>query len=158
MGGGNLDDPMIGALSNWVRTIPAPPSPSWVDGAAAGRGRALFEGPAGCSACHSGPRLTNNATVNVGTGGSLPVLTDNMLTDNTMMNVGSGGPPAAQHDATSFQVPPLVGVGWRTPLLHDGCAATIADRFGKCATPAHGSTAQLSAQDVSDLSAYLESL
>jgi hypothetical protein len=52
-----------------------------------------------CNTCHSGPKLTNNLTLDLGTGGS-------------------------------FQVPPLVGVGWRTPLLYDGCAATIADRFG----------------------------
>jgi acyl-coenzyme A thioesterase PaaI-like protein len=60
--------------------------------------------------------------------------------------------------SNAFQVPPLVGVGWRTPLFHDGCAATILDRFGQCATAAHGSTAQLSKQDVADLTAYLETL
>jgi hypothetical protein len=65
------------------------------------------------------------------------------------MDVGTGG---------AFQVPPLVGVGWRTPLLHDGCAQTIADRFGRCATPGHGQIAELSSQDLSDLEMYLESL
>jgi acyl-coenzyme A thioesterase PaaI-like protein len=65
------------------------------------------------------------------------------------MDVGTGG---------NFQVPPLVGVGWRTPLLHDGCAATLADRFGACATPQHGSIGTLSQQNVSDLVAYLETL
>ncbi|MFI5042767.1 MAG: cytochrome-c peroxidase, partial [Acidimicrobiales bacterium] len=77
--------------------------------------------------CHSGPKFTNNVTVDVGTGGA-------------------------------FQVPPLVGVGWRTPLFHDGCAATIADRFGSCATARHGSIGSLSTQDISDLIAYLETL
>ena len=57
-----------------------------------------------------------------------------------------------------FQVPPLVGVGWRTPLMHDGCAAAVADRFGACSTPGHGSIASLSAGDISDLVAYLETL
>jgi cytochrome c peroxidase len=58
----------------------------------------------------------------------------------------------------SFQVPPLVGVGWRAPLMHNGCAATFADRFGKCATSGHGSLQGLSAADISDLTAYLDSL
>jgi hypothetical protein len=42
--------------------------------------------------------------------------------------------------------------------MHDGCAATIADRFGACSTSAHGSIGSLSASDISDLVAYLETL
>jgi hypothetical protein len=49
-------------------------------------------------------------------------------------------------------------VGWRLPLLHDGCAQTIADRFGACATAAHGLTSALLPQDVADLTAYLDTL
>jgi cytochrome c553 len=142
MSGAMLDASQMGALSGWVQAIPEPPAPSWVDAAAAQRGRTLFEGTARCSDCHSGPRLTNNSTMTIGTGGTQRI----------------GAVPSDVQDATAFQVPPLVGVGWRTPLLHDGCAATIADRFGKCATLGHGSTSQLSAQDISDLGAYLESL
>jgi CxxC motif-containing protein (DUF1111 family) len=55
----------------------------------------------------------------------------------------------------------LVGVSWRFPFLHDGCAQTLAERFaldGGCDNPAHGTTSQLSAQDLSDLIAYLESI
>jgi len=128
MDGLPLDPGQMGALSAWVDRIPAPPAPSWIDTNAAQRGKELFLLPAvGCTNCHSGPKLTNNQTIDVGTGGA-------------------------------FQVPPLVGVGWRTPLMHDGCAATIADRFGQCATAAHGFTGDLSAQDISDLSAFLETL
>lgn len=65
------------------------------------------------------------------------------------VDVGTGG---------AFQVPPLVGVSWRAPFLHDGCAATLADRFGSCATSAHGKTQALGTGDVADLVAYLESL
>lgn len=140
MGGAKLDPVQQGALTSWVESLPPPPAPSWVDASAVPRGQALFQGAGGCSTCHSGPKLTNNATVNVGTGTDEGVLPD-------------GGPAP-----TAFQVPPLVGVGWRTPLMHNGCAATIADRFGSCATAGHGTTAQLSAQNVSDLTAYLESL
>jgi cytochrome c553/mono/diheme cytochrome c family protein len=140
MSGAMLSDAEQMALTTWVEAIPAPPPPSWVDTSAAQRGRALFEGPAGCSACHSGSKFTNNATVDVGTGRDVGATAD------------AGAPP------TAFQVPPLVGVGWRTPLFHDGCADTMEDRFGKCSTQGHGSTAQLSSQDVKDLTAYLESL
>jgi hypothetical protein len=128
MSGGDLSTPQIGALTAWVEGIPAPRAPTWVDATAAATGRALFErSDVGCATCHSGSKFTNNATVDVGTGGS-------------------------------FQVPPLVGVGWRTPLMHDGCAATIADRFGSCSTPGHGNIASLSTGDVANLTAYLETL
>jgi cytochrome c553 len=128
MGGQMLTSDQTSALMSWVQTIPPPPAPSWVDSAAASRGKAIFEGAtAACSTCHSGPKLTNNQTMNVSTCGT-------------------------------FQVPPLVGVGWRAPLMHNGCAATFADRFGKCATSGHGSLKGLSAANLADLTAYLDSL
>jgi hypothetical protein len=128
MNGTALDRGQLDALEGWVQAIPAPPAPSWIDPASARRGQAIFRrADVGCSTCHSGPKLTDNRTVDVGTGGT-------------------------------FQVPPLVGVGWRTPLLHDGCAASIKDRFGKCGTPAHGSIGGLSKVDLLDLEFYLDSL
>jgi cytochrome c553 len=129
MSGEQLPAPQESALSAWVNALPAPPAPSWVDPGAVAAGKVIFQRKdVGCTTCHSGPKFTNNSTVDVGTGGA-------------------------------FQVPPLVGVGWRTPLLHDGCAATIADRFGRaCSTSLHGNTSSLSATDVTNLSAYLETL
>jgi CxxC motif-containing protein (DUF1111 family) len=128
MAGAPLAQDQEAAMQGWVSSIPAPPAPSWIDAASALRGQGIFKsGVAQCSSCHSGPKFTDNKTVNVGTGGL-------------------------------FQVPPLVGVGWRTPLLHDGCAQTIADRFGGCQTTGHGQIAELSTQDLSDLEMYLESL
>ncbi|HLK38531.1 MAG TPA: cytochrome-c peroxidase [Polyangiaceae bacterium] len=128
MSGTALTQPQMSAIQGWVQKVPAPPAPTWVDASAAKRGQAIFNrADVGCATCHSGPKFTNNATVDVQTGGA-------------------------------FQVPPLVGVGWRTPLLHDGCATTIADRFGACATPTHGSIGSLSQADISDLTAYLETL
>jgi len=128
MSGVTLASDQMTALNGWVQSIPAPPAPTWVNAGAVQRGKALFDSASvGCVTCHSGPKFTNNQTMDVGTGGA-------------------------------FQVPPLVGVGWRTPLMHDGCAATIGDRFGACATPQHGSTRSLTAGNVSDLTAYLETL
>ncbi len=127
MGGPELDVTATGALQQWMFAIPAPPAVR-VDEAARARGQALFESAdVGCASCHTGDKKTNNATVDVGTGGA-------------------------------FQVPSLIGVGWRAPLLHDGCAATMADRFGACATKGHGTTAQLGAAQLADLSTYLDSL
>jgi hypothetical protein len=136
MNGVPLSGDQMTALAGWVQSLPAPPMPNWVKSDAAQRGRALFEGPAGCASCHSGTKFTNNAT----------------------MDIGTGADPGTGADRAAFQVPPLVGVGWRTPLFHNGCAATMADRFGKCATPQHGSTSNLAAQNIADLTAYLESL
>ncbi len=128
MNGTRLPADQQAALTGWVQKVPAPPAPAAAKSDASQRGQVLFErADVGCSTCHSGPKFTNNQTVDVGTGGA-------------------------------FQVPPLVGVGWRTPLMHDGCAATIADRFGACSTAGHGSIGALSPGDISDLIAYLETL
>jgi hypothetical protein len=129
MAGAPLASDQMKALTGWVQSVPPPPAPSWVDPQAVSAGKTLFESSqTSCTTCHTGSKFTNNATVDVGTGGA-------------------------------FQVPPLVGVGWRTPLMHDGCAATLADRFSStCATSAHGNTSQLSATDVKNLVAYLETL
>jgi hypothetical protein len=118
----------MGAVTSWVESVPPPPVPTWVNSSAAQRGKTIF----------------NRADVGCATCHSGAKFTNNQTVD-----VGTGG---------KFQVPPLVGVGWRTPLLHDGCAATISDRFGACSSPEHGSIAGLSAGDISDLSTYLETL
>ena len=57
------------------------------------------------------------------------------------------------------KVPSLVGVGARAPYMHDGCAATLRDRFGACGGgDNHGHTSQLTEAQLSDLIAYLDSL
>jgi hypothetical protein len=131
MNGATLVPAQSGALQSWVDSLPAPPPPTWVDPIAAQRGAALFvRSDVQCNTCHSGPKYTDNQTVDVGTGGA-------------------------------FQVPPLVGVGWRPPFLHDGCAVTLAARFDPssgCDTPQHGDTSSLSSQDISDLVSYLQTL
>lgn len=128
MKGPELNPEQIAALMKWVNAIPAPAPPPATDPAAAKRGEDLFVGAGGCAKCHSGPRFTNNDTVDVGTG-------------------------------NAFQVPSLVGVGARTPLMHDGCAATVRQRFDvPCGGNAHGATGKLGAAQLDDLTAYLETL
>ncbi|HEV3194156.1 MAG TPA: cytochrome-c peroxidase, partial [Polyangiaceae bacterium] len=112
----------------WVQSIPAPPAPTWVDPTAAQRGRALFE-------------RSDTQCVTCHSGPK--------FTNNQTVSVGTG---------RAFQVPPLVGVGWRLPLFHDGCAKSITDRFQTCSTLGHGAVFLLSQQDVLDMTAYLDTL
>lgn len=82
----------------------------------------------GCGTCHVGSLGTNNQTLDVGTG-------------------------------EAVQVPPLRGVGWRAPFLHDGCAKTMAERFTpSCGGASHGDVEGMTAQERSDLVAYLDTL
>lgn len=61
------------AIGGWLRALAAPPAAKPVDAVAAARGQALFEGAAACATCHSGAMRTNNATLDVGTGGAFQV-------------------------------------------------------------------------------------
>jgi hypothetical protein len=129
MSGPQPSDAQTAALLHWLDSVPELPAPPPAAPDAVERGRALFASAAlGCTACHTGTHLTNNATVDVGTGMKL-------------------------------QVPSLRGVGWRAPFLHNGCAPTLADRFGACGGgDKHGHTSALTSADISDLTSYLETL
>jgi mono/diheme cytochrome c family protein len=125
MAGPKLDAAQVQALGNYLFALPAPPRlRSVLD--VSPRGKDLFAQK--CSVCHSGPMLTNNQTLNVGTGGN-------------------------------FQVPSLVGVAWRGPWIHNGCANTLFERFN----PACGGLQHAALDDVTDadkayLVEYMESL
>jgi hypothetical protein len=72
------------------------------------------------------------------------------LTNNKAAFVGTGA---------VLQVPSLIGVSFRAPFMHDGCAKTLADRFTGCGGgERHGHTTQLTAEQTLDVTAYLESL
>jgi hypothetical protein len=127
MAGGTVDAQRITALGNWIDQIPTIAT-SPADAAAVARGGGLFVS-AGCVTCHNGPDLTNNTSVDVGTGGV-------------------------------FQVPQLHGLAFRAPYMHNGCAATLRDRFrAACGGDArHSAGGTLSDAQVTDLVAYLETL
>jgi hypothetical protein len=60
----------VAALRSWLDTIPAPPPADHLDAASVERGRVLFnDANLRCSACHSGPRFTDDMPHDVGTGG-----------------------------------------------------------------------------------------
>jgi len=130
MSGFDANDAQTDALSHWLDRQPALHAAP-TDVTAAERGKVLFESEeARCSQCHAGDRLTNNKTENVGTGADL-------------------------------QVPSLKGVRFRAPLMHNGCASTLKERFTKAdcgGGDKHGKTSQLSADQINDLTAYLETL
>jgi hypothetical protein len=130
MGAGDFAPAYADVLAQYVDHLPALAQPTPPDAAAVDRGRALFEDPTvGCTSCHTGVLLTNNATVDVGTGGM-------------------------------FQVPSLRGIRWRAPYMHNGCAATLRDRFdATCGGgESHGHTAALASSQLDDLVAYLVTL
>lgn len=74
-----------------------------------------------------------------------------MYTNNQTVAVGTG---------QAFQVPSLVRVSLRLPVMHDGCARTLHDRFRpECGGgDEHGRTSQLNEAGVDDLVAFLETL
>ncbi|HVR21565.1 MAG TPA: c-type cytochrome, partial [Polyangiaceae bacterium] len=132
MGGIHESPARLRGLEEWIFTQRPPAPLRAADDAAALRGKELFDSRAvGCASCHSGSHFTNNESRFVGT-------------DARVL----------------MQVPPLVGIGYRAPYMHDGCAPTLAARFDPACGGGeeHGHTAQLTAAELSDLVAYLESL
>lgn len=75
------------------------------------------------------------------------------LTNGQSLDVGTGG---------RFQVPSLLGIAYRAPYMHTGCAATLRDRFVGDASctggELHGHVAALSPDQVDDLVHYLRTL
>jgi mono/diheme cytochrome c family protein len=130
MGGDQPHPARRAQLALWLDGLQ--PLARWMalDRDAVKRGQSLFNDPVvACASCHSGARYTNNKTVDVGTG-------------------------------LALQVPGLLGVGSRAPYMHDGCAPDLAARFvvGCGGGDAHGKTSHLSATQIDDLVAYLETL
>jgi cytochrome c553 len=138
MGGAAQGPQHVEAFGLWLNSIPAYPASAPGTAAQIEHGQQLFESPAvGCATCHSGAHFTNNQTVSVGTQDGDTI--------------------------TAFQVPTLIGVAARRPYMHDGCAATLQDRFDPAQSACnggdqHGHVSQLSQTDVADLISYLETL
>jgi mono/diheme cytochrome c family protein/DNA-binding beta-propeller fold protein YncE len=128
MAGPRLAPDQVAELRRWLDTIPALPRAAG-DAAVVSRGRALFEDAAlGCATCHVGPTLTNNTTVDVGTGLSLQVPSLR----------GLAWRPPYLHDGCAVTVTDRFG------------ACGGGDK--------HGHTSQLAPSQLADLTAYLLSL
>lgn len=131
MAGPELDPAKRLATAIWIDSIPQVRTAKTVDMDAVERGKVLF----------------NDATVNCASCHS-----GSRYTNNQSVDVGTFG---------LMQVPSLLGLAARAPYMHDGCAATLEDRFTTPACgggDAHGKTSHLTTNQVADLVAYLKTL
>jgi mono/diheme cytochrome c family protein len=129
MSGPSLDAQQTANLGAWMDAQAALAAPPPADPAAVTRGAALF----------------NDAST-----GCAGCHSGSQLSSHALVDVGTGG---------TFKVPSLLGVGYRAPYLHDGCAATLTQRFDPaCGGTQHGQTSQLTTAQISDLVAFLASL
>ena len=124
------------ALDAYLGSLAPVPSPRLVGGKlspAATRGKQVFE-RSGCAGCHPAPLYTDLQQYNVGTG-------------------------AGRDRDTEFDTPTLVEV-WRTaPYLHHGGATTIRQLLtGYNRADRHGSTSELTEQEIDDLTEFVLSL
>ncbi len=131
MSGSKLTDASMDAMLSWIDAQPRPLRPAATNAAAVQRGAALFND------------ATNVACVTCHSGAR--------FSNNSTVDVGTG---------QMFQVPSLLGIGTRGPFMHDGCAATLRDRFNPACGGGdrHGITGQLSPAQIDDLIAYLNTL
>jgi mono/diheme cytochrome c family protein len=131
MGAGLQSRARKGALVSWLATIAAPASPGGIDPDAAARGQALFEdATVGCATCHSGPRFTDDRTVDVATGGPFQVPS----------LIGVASHPPFMHDGCATTL--------EDRFLLPSCGGG----------DAHGHTSQLDEGQIHDLVAYMSTL
>jgi cytochrome c peroxidase len=154
----NLDT-IAQAVAAFERTIEPGPAPfdRWVLGDEAAispvakRGFAVFTGKAGCSACHSGWRFTDDKFHDIGT---------------TTTDLGRGREVKDESLNYAFKTPTLRSVALRAPYMHDGSAATLGDVLkvyekGGIARPSRDPMLfplGLTDQERADLVAFMESL
>jgi len=105
------------ALQAYQLSIAAPAAPDGsFDAAAAERGRALFEGAAGCAGCHSGTEFTD--------------ANERLHSPDEVVSEPEppGVPSYASRSATKmYRTAPLKGLWQHPPYFHNGTAATLAD-------------------------------
>jgi mono/diheme cytochrome c family protein len=128
--GGVLQGPLrVAAFGDWLDGQPSFPAESSASADSIAHGSVLFNDPElQCVTCHSGPKLTNNATVDVGTGKAFQV--PSLL--------GLSGRAPYLHDG-------------RAATLQDRFTALGGGE-------SHGHTAQLTPGDLNDLIAFLGTL
>jgi hypothetical protein len=130
MSGPTLDMNQIGATLHWIDAQPRRTRSKPTDPAAVARGATVFaDGKQSCASCHNGPSLTNNMTVDVGTGGKFQV--------PSLVGIGTRGP--FMHNGCA-------------KTLHD--RFTPACGGGD----KHGITSKMSPGQVDDLIAFLNTL
>ena len=130
------------ALQAFMQTIVSRDAPVDTGGmsAAARRGQGLFEGNAGCAACHSGPRYTDDAAHNTGVPNNPDIWADperhsafvtyaKFMGIENYMNLREdlGAYLRTHQDANrrTFLTPTLRELTWTAPYMHNGVLATL---------------------------------
>ncbi len=122
------------------------------------RGEKLFFNEAGCNQCHLGQNFTDNSFHNVGIGWN--------EASKTFSDDGRFAVTHAEADRGAFKTPTLRDVARHPPYMHDGSVPTLQAAVehynqGGIANPHLDPKMQplgLSAEDVADLTAFMESL
>jgi mono/diheme cytochrome c family protein len=112
----DLVTPKLPALLAYQLSLRAPKAPKGsFDQAAAGRGKILFRGEAGCATCHTSPNYTD---VLNGPDPAVPLLHDPAA-------VGMDPAYAARTATGRYRTTPLRGLLQHAPYFHDGSAADL---------------------------------
>lgn len=114
-----VPDPELSAaeedtLAAYLGMLAPPPRQGAQDAARAAEGEALFT-DLGCAACHT-PAL-------VGGDGAVPLYSDLLL--HEILPEGQPGIEEASASTRELRTPPLWGLAWSRPYLHDGAADTV---------------------------------
>ncbi len=129
MGGPAIPEGYTRVLVRWIDAQPVEVVDPIADGDVIA-GEVLFADPTvGCTACHGGPRLTDDAVYDVGTGGA--------FVTPTLLGIGRRG--SLMHDGCGVAL---------TDRFDPTCGGG----------DAHGRTSHLSASEIRDLTAYLSTL
>jgi YVTN family beta-propeller protein len=130
-----LDDARLRAMVEFLKSQPLPPNPHRnADGSfteAGLRGKTLFEGKAGCVACHNGPKSGAQRRASIGT----------------------------LAEGIELDVPHLAGVYDSYPYLHDGRAKTLEEIFERHnPQKLHGKAHEVTPEELKDLLQYVREL
>jgi cytochrome c peroxidase len=181
-GGDPYGGKIYGAIGEYLKTIRTTNAPfdAYLNGdtsalsEAAARGRDLFDGKAGCIACHNGPTLSDGDVHAIGVPGNPEIQTDAERQIVMLRYFATMGTPGymnlredAGHYAVSkedadrakFATPSLWDAGQTGPYMHSGVFTTLPEvvdfyNAGNEKMPALG----LSDEEKGDLVAFLESL
>ena len=127
----------VNSIQAYIDEIVKAPIPPAGDPNAIARGQALFmSATTQCATCHPPPDFTDRM--------KHTVLNPNSLTSDDVM--------------PSTDTPALHGLFLRAPYFHDGRSPTLEDLLSRPDAAMHGTTSMLSAQDKTDLLAFLGSL
>jgi sugar lactone lactonase YvrE len=129
LGGRGLSAAQTAQLESYLLALPRPRTPTR-DPAIVARGKAVFEGAAGCTACHDGAAYVDNRA--------------HAFADSVLKKADT---------------PSLIGLASSAPYFHDGSSASIDDLlYGGGTVKDMVDFSKLSVEERSDLRAYLESL